>query len=110
MRSAFLLVDAGDSYTRRGARGVSDLAELASLRVDDGGHIASGVVVSIGARAGNARSVIEIREERASSASAVVIICAASGGGVLASTAVWSSHCALGHTRLVVDLGERDAC
>jgi hypothetical protein len=53
VRSAYLLVDAGDSYTKRGAYGVSDPAELASRRVDDGGHIASGVVVSIGSRAGN---------------------------------------------------------
>ena len=50
--SAFLLVDAGDTYTRRGARGISDLAELGPLRADEGGCIAKGVVVSIGSRAG----------------------------------------------------------
>jgi hypothetical protein len=55
VRSAYLLVDAGDSYTRRGAHGVSDPAELAALCVDDRGHIANGVVVSIGSRAGNQR-------------------------------------------------------
>jgi hypothetical protein len=52
IRSTYLLVDAGDSYTRRGARAVSDQGELASLRADAGGHIANGVVVSIGARVG----------------------------------------------------------
>lgn len=52
IRSAFLLVDAGDSYTRRGARAISDLAELASLRVDDEGRISSAVVVSTRTRAG----------------------------------------------------------
>jgi hypothetical protein len=44
IRSAFLLVDAGDSYTRRGARGISDRLELASLRVDDEGRVGNGVV------------------------------------------------------------------
>jgi hypothetical protein len=44
IRSVFLLVDAGDSYTRRGARGISDLVELASLHIDDKGRISSGVV------------------------------------------------------------------
>jgi hypothetical protein len=52
IRSAFLLVDAGDSYTRRVARRVSDPNELALLRRDGEGRIANGVVVSIGSRAG----------------------------------------------------------
>jgi len=55
IRSAFLLVDAGDSYSRRGARGISDLAELARLRAGDEGHITNGVVVSIGSRGGTYR-------------------------------------------------------
>jgi hypothetical protein len=55
VRSAFLLVDAGDSYTRRGARALSKPAELAVLRADDEGHVSNGVVVSIGSREGNHR-------------------------------------------------------
>lgn len=55
IRSAFLLVDAIDSYMRRGARRISDYAELATLRVDDDGHIANGMAVSIASRAGTSR-------------------------------------------------------
>lgn len=50
--SAFLLVDAGDSYTRRGARAIVDASKLADLRVEADGRITDGVAVSIGARAG----------------------------------------------------------
>jgi anti-anti-sigma regulatory factor len=52
--------------------------------------------------------VIEIREERASSANAVVIICADGGAAAGVDRGV-ELALRLGHTRFVVDLGERDA-
>lgn len=50
--SAYLLVDAGDSYTRRGARCIREAAELSSRCADLHGRIARRKVVSIGLRAG----------------------------------------------------------
>ena len=50
--SSFLFVDAGDSYTRRGARALADVWELADLRVEADGQVTNGVAVSIGARTG----------------------------------------------------------
>ena len=47
VRSSLLLVDAGDSYSRLGARGITDARELAGLGVASDGLLVGDGVVSI---------------------------------------------------------------